>query len=323
MRTFSAILLTLWAGLSGIQAATAEVIASEAFPSYTPWDKETVKLFSSLPVQDGGRIKPMDSIARFAMFRMHQVRGMSFKLVDPDTDEVIEKVKLTPAEWLMDVFFRTEQAKSYPTFRINDSDVVIALGIEPKGKRDKYSYNELVVARGMLSELGGKYRQMREDDKDSLDRVQTLILQLNSNVNQFEYLMAYFEFAKKGYFFNADMFDEEARKLAEKIVMSELIKRMPEASFETLIQEMQRGLASEDEEQRILANTYRLLLASATFSSAIATIPPGGEDLDKEWLSMGDVIRQATEDKSQRDVLIPWIASVEELVQAVPEPEKI
>ncbi len=321
MKTVIGILVTLLVGLTGLKAAPFVVETSEAFPSYTEWDDEAVALFSALPIQDGGRIKPMDSIARFSMFRMHQVRGMSFVLHDVKSDKT-EKIKLTPSQWLMDVFFRTEQAKTYPTFRINDSDVAIQLGIEPKGKRDKYSYNDLVPARAKLSELGQKYRQMQSDDRDSLDRVQTLILQLNSNVNEFEYLMAYFEFAKKGYFFNADMFDEEARKLAEGVVISELLKHMPEVKFEVLMQEMQRGLMSKDENQRILANTYRLLLASATFSSAIAMIPPEGEDPDEKWLPVGELIRRATEDKSQRDIWIPWIQSVEEIVQAVPDPEK-
>jgi len=321
MKRLLGISIALLSGVVGLKASTAVVETSESFPSYTAWDKETVALFSALPVQDGGRIKPMDSIARFSMFRMHQVRGMSFELHDSKADKT-EKIRLTPSEWLMDVFFRTEQAKSYPTFRINDSDVAIAIGIEPKGKRDKYSYNDLVVARPKLSELGVKYRQMQSDDKDSLDRVQTLVMQLNANVNEFEYLMAYFEFAKKGYFFNADMFDAEARKLAERIVISELLIRMPEVSFENLMQEMQRGLQSEDEDARILANTYRLLLASATFSSAIAIIPPAGKDPDDKWLSMGEVIRQATETKSKRDTLIPWIQSVEALVTASSEPEK-
>ncbi|NOY00304.1 MAG: hypothetical protein GXP30_11300, partial [Verrucomicrobia bacterium] len=320
MKTLFGICVALMTGLVGLNAAPFVIETSEAFPSYTEWDDETVALFSALPIQDGGRIKPMDSIARFSMFRMHQVRGMSFQLHDAKTDKT-EKIKLTPAQWLMDVFFRTEQAKAYPTFRINDSDVVIQLGISPKGKRDKYSYNDLVVARAKLSELGQKYRQMQSDDRDSLDRVQTLILQLNSNVNEYEYLMAYFEFAKKGYFFNAGMFDEEARKLAERIVISELLKRMPEVKFETLMQEMQRGLMSEDEDQRILANTYRLLLASSTFSSAIAMIPPEGVDPDVKWLSVGESIRLATEDKSQRDVLLPWIKSVEDMVHAAEDPK--
>lgn len=320
MKIVLGIFTALVLAVSGIHAAV-EVESSEAFSSYAPWDKEVVETFALLPVQDGGRIKPMDSIARFAMFRMHQVRGMSFVLKNAKTGES-QKIKLTPSEWLMDVFFRTEQAKHYPTFRINDSDVAIALGITPKKKRDKYSYSELVVARAKLSELGAKYRKMQSEDRDSLDRIQTLILQLNANVNEFEYLMAYFEFAKKGYFFNADMFDAEARKLAERIVISELLGHMPEVQFETLMQEMRRSLGSGDEDQRILGNTYRLLLASATFSSAIAIIPPAGVDPDVKWLSMGDVIRQATEDKSQREVLIPWIKSVETLVGAVPDPEK-
>ena len=34
-------------------------------------DKEVVAAFQSLPIQEGGRIKPLDTYARFLLLRLH------------------------------------------------------------------------------------------------------------------------------------------------------------------------------------------------------------------------------------------------------------
>ena len=60
---------------------------------YKPWEKETVELASLLPVQDGGRVKPLGTFAGFTMLGLHGARSM----------EIIgkggETVKIKPLEW--------------------------------------------------------------------------------------------------------------------------------------------------------------------------------------------------------------------------------
>ncbi len=77
--------------------------------------------FSQLPVLSGGRIKPMDTLARSSLLEL-QARQTIYL---PDGSE------LTPNEWLMDVFFRAEVADTYPTFVIDNLELLSLLGREP------------------------------------------------------------------------------------------------------------------------------------------------------------------------------------------------
>ena len=43
---------------------------------YNPWEKETLELASLLPVQDGGRVKPLGTFAGFTMLGLHGARSM-------------------------------------------------------------------------------------------------------------------------------------------------------------------------------------------------------------------------------------------------------
>ena len=43
---------------------------------YVPWEKESVEVVESLPLQDGGRIKPFSTFAGFKMLQLHGARSM-------------------------------------------------------------------------------------------------------------------------------------------------------------------------------------------------------------------------------------------------------
>ena len=85
------------------------------------WDRETLELFGALPVQDGGRIKPM---ATFAAFKLLNLRGMrSWRGPERPGDNRRERMlagmthpELAPVEWLMDTLFYPRAAASYPVY---------------------------------------------------------------------------------------------------------------------------------------------------------------------------------------------------------------
>ena len=72
---------------------------------YKPWEKETLELASLLPVQDGGRVKPLGTFAGFTMLGLHGARSMEI------IGEGGQKVKIKPLDWMLDCFFRPELAK--------------------------------------------------------------------------------------------------------------------------------------------------------------------------------------------------------------------
>ena len=65
------------------------------------WSPEVIKLAATLPVQDSGRIKPLDTLAQFKLLKMNGRR----KCYD------IDGRKLTPTEWILDSIFYPEKIK--------------------------------------------------------------------------------------------------------------------------------------------------------------------------------------------------------------------
>jgi len=124
---------------------------------YQPWDEVVLTEMRSLPVQDGGRIKPFQSLARRYMHAMHGRRSMKI-LVDG------QKVKLTPTEWMMDVVFRPELAHDLPLFLVDNSIVLEQAGMDVTTLRDRYSFNQI---KPYLAKL----QEMFEEVQDQIDRV--------------------------------------------------------------------------------------------------------------------------------------------------------
>ena len=89
--------------------------------------------FAELPVQVGGRIKPLDSVARNTLL----VLAGRQKVVTP------EGLTLSPIEWFMDLTMRPELADTYRVFKIEFPDDLGFAGLAEKGQR-YYAFNDLL-----------------------------------------------------------------------------------------------------------------------------------------------------------------------------------
>lgn len=81
-------------------------------------DLETV---GKIPVLVGGRVKPLDTVARNSLLIIQGRERVS----RPDISKPFVS---SPIEWLMDVFFRPEKADTYPTFAIDNTELLSLLG---------------------------------------------------------------------------------------------------------------------------------------------------------------------------------------------------
>ncbi len=80
--------------------------------------------FGSLPVLEGGRVKPLDSVARNSLL---VIRGQqSFRF---------QGRTISAEEWLADVLFRPDIANTQPVFVINDPGVLGLLGLKQSTTR--------------------------------------------------------------------------------------------------------------------------------------------------------------------------------------------
>ncbi|MFO0583399.1 MAG: cytochrome c biogenesis protein CcsA [Anaeromyxobacter sp.] len=97
--------------------------------------------FGHLPVLEGGRVKPVDSIARNVLLMIRSQQSFRF---DPDGDAGPEKARTVDAdEWLLDVLFRPELADKQPIFVINDPDVLGLMKI-PQSTNRYYSFEQIL-----------------------------------------------------------------------------------------------------------------------------------------------------------------------------------
>ena len=88
--------------------------------------------FGNLPILEGGRIKPLDSLARNSLLVIHSRQGFRF-----------EGRTIGPDEWLLDVVFRPQVADQQPIFVIDDPDVISLIGAKQTKNRNYFSFVDL------------------------------------------------------------------------------------------------------------------------------------------------------------------------------------
>ena len=101
-----------------------------------------VDSFAELPTQVGGRIKPLDSVARNTL------------LILSGRQKVVtaEGTELSPIEWFMDLTMRPELADTYPIFKIEFPDDLGLAGLAKEGEL-YYSFNDLLPYADELRSL--------------------------------------------------------------------------------------------------------------------------------------------------------------------------
>ncbi|MCZ6572014.1 MAG: cytochrome c biogenesis protein CcsA [Planctomycetota bacterium] len=235
------------------------------------WSDDALTTASHIPVQDGGRLKPLSTVAAFSLLRMNHKRSLR----DSDGN------KVTSLEWLLNVLYYPDAARREPVFLIPDSAVLDALGLKHEGKkrRDRYSYDDLLPAREKLFRLGHEYGRI--DGKDRTV-VQGQIVDLVGAFDEFEGYAHYLDFARR------DVILEQVEGLAPYfggkpgVRVSEALYRFPEilrdASGEGKQAEALRPAANFLFEQlkRRLHNCY-----------ALALFPPLSGD---EWMTARDLL---------------------------------
>jgi len=305
--------------LPGVVAARE--LPKSALQNYVPWQDETVHAFENLLVQQDGRVKPLYTVARFTLLQFLGKSAVSFQTQDG------EKHKLHYAAWLLDVLFRGEIAKDMPVFVVDDSEAVVQIGVSPKAKRDRYSYNELLPGRAKLAELGAQYAekqdQYEKSEKDpqyELDRIEGMILTLGRNVSSFEYLVGQLGFARQeALLVNANILPPELTQLAERLDVVEMTDKMPEMTLDQLVQTI-RQQPGTTEEERMFSAALRLFFFHANSGRGLNFFPPQDPE-DEVWTSAGDLMLAGLESKEKRPWVKEQLGAFQTLTKALKEGE--
>jgi ABC-type transport system involved in cytochrome c biogenesis permease subunit len=274
----------------------------------TAWSEQALELAAGLPVQDGGRIKPLETFANFTLLRFNGKRSVSL----PDGG------KLEALPWLLDVLFYPEQSSAYPMFKVDDIQAVEAIGItlDGKNKRDRYSFEELAPGVRRLFELADVYHQKEERDRTPAEQQIAL---LASNVNDFMLLQAHFDHAR---------FPQDVSRNAAL----EQIFGGPEASYSQILARMPELLALRSEVRGDPARAQdavdldRVLQTAAELSNGtekLALIPPAGSvEAEPEWSSPVDLLASAFQGRRIAPSVVADLACFEDLARSAGDPPR-
>lgn len=305
--------------LSFIIFAALPLMAQEKTSTITPVvsldtlrDSKVVELFRSLPVQEAGRIKPLDTVARFKLLRFcgkqsiyltNDSKSTGEALIDPATGKTItndkgKAVDLDAMEWMLVTWFRPEISKGMAVFIVDNSDAVIELGLKAKSKRDRYSYNDLLPGRVALMK---KMQEVREINAKDRDPVQRALAKLSLDFLDYEMMTGHFDFVRSP-------FGEMASSVPAEIVaatdigkgrtadmlprMAEYFKAHPEAAApmnNPWLREFFRGTLGA--------------LMSGNAESVLRIFPPADKK-EEVWQGPGTVLQEAImEGKTVKDHL--------------------
>jgi len=125
-----------------------------------PWTPRSIEAAGSLIVQEGGRLKPLSTLANFTLLRLSGRRSY--------TDA--QGVRRGAVEFLLDVLYFPKQAAEAPVFLVNDSALLQTLELELPGKqkRDRYSFHELEPGLPRLFALAHDYGALDPKQRSSV-----------------------------------------------------------------------------------------------------------------------------------------------------------
>ena len=244
-------------------------------PSVPPGCPNLIE-FGRLPLLSGGRIKPMDTVARNSLLIIHGKQSVA----SPNGKSV-------PAlRWLADTLFNPAVGDEYLAFVINHPEVLGLFGWQQSDKK-YYSFRELTPFFRQIDEQG---RQADEVESGQRSTYQTAIVNLRNSLVLYQRLKSSLE-------------PEGAKNYARELENS--ARLLPVAS-EIVVS----GKANPKTDPKTLGQTTEFLKRFETQSKLayFLSIPPtSGEHRDGgEWLATGAGVLQAMSGRPMSPVVTAY-----------------
>ena len=276
--------------------------------AHRPWSDAELRLFATLPIQDGGRVKPLDTYAGFKLLEFNGRR----KCPTPGGK------RLSPLEWLLDCLLYPETAADYQVFSINDSGVIVNLGLTPhNATRSRYSYRELSPGRDKLSELADLYARMPARSRST---VQTQLLHLAGNVTEYEAITGYAQFARRPFVLGTSETLSALFPQGQELCLSAILDTAPDLheKYLALRRESEQGDRAPARELEAFSKLFEDLDSVRETAHALALFPSGSPG-QEDWLTPADMVVRAFDDRLA-DVELDSLAAFERLVQSLDDP---
>ena len=254
--------------------AISFLILVPAAEATTTWDRETVSMFSHLPVQDSGRVKPLDTYASFTLMQLNGRRTCK----NPEDEKVRAIV------WLIDCMFQPSVAEQYRIFRVENSEVLSAIGMQPRKKRDNYAYAELLPVREQLMTLGMQFSEKEERQRSAIEK-ETIGLAIN--LRTFETLTAYALISKKEFEISTVSTLTTLFPAQKTVRLSELLRKGPQVLAAYM--ELEHNTEENKAELAALTTFLNNLEVLTSDATTMALFPPSVNDESKTWLTPADL----------------------------------
>jgi ABC-type transport system involved in cytochrome c biogenesis permease subunit len=279
-------------------------------PGQQGWPDEVVESFALLPVQEGGRVKPLDTLAGFKLLKLNAKRSLV----------LADDVKIDSMEWLLECLFFPERARRIECFLVRNGDVLIAAGLEVQGKKksDRYSYDELLPGRPKLFERAGNALRKEPAQRDT---VETQTLQLATNMREFEELVQGLEFARDRLPADGSAQLREIFEGAATVRVSEALAHAPELTeLMHRIAADRAGMADADAGLSALLHRLEMHIEGAGHLLVVFPPDPAADDQDT-WISPGEIVMRAFDpEATELEAPLRALALFEQLVDARDDP---
>ena len=163
----------------GALLCCAAATVSMALPPRVPEGSMDLYEAGKIPIIEGGRVKPLDTLARNAL----QVISNRETFKDDDA-----KKSLPAIRWLFDVISGSPAAEQHRVFRIDNLDVLARLGLEPR-ERHLYSLAEI---RKKVDDFNADVEKAHEKPPDKWGDYERKLLELDRRIRAFTVIDASF-----------------------------------------------------------------------------------------------------------------------------------
>jgi ABC-type transport system involved in cytochrome c biogenesis permease subunit len=157
-----------------ILVVAAGSIAANWLPTKTAKDEFDFAKFGKIPVLVGGRVKPLDTVARNSLLIIHGKQELRLE----------GGKRLSAMQWLTDVLFNAPVADQYPVFVVQNAEVLGLFGWE-QSDRKYFSFAEFAPFLKQIDEQGAQSDKLEAVQRSAY---QSAILNLRNSLALYQRL---------------------------------------------------------------------------------------------------------------------------------------
>ena len=226
---------------------------------------------TDIPIQEGGRIKPLDTYARNQALAFYGKRK-------------IKHENLSAIDWLLNLFTNPDKGLDQQIFNIRNPEVVNALELEWTNNFHKYSYNEIYPGVENQLTLIRSIFEKKEKDRDTFE---SQFAELYQNIMKYREIVSSLSCL-------LPLFTVYSPETAESLHISpgQSTSYAHIMSHRASLFDASQGILTKPEnewsetEREIALLLYNLQQASADeFAKALKIIPPSKNDSTGLWIS--------------------------------------